>query len=204
MANATQKIVTPVGELAWVFITGQGKKDLNDKDRFCASVKYPADSAALKSVQAVLKEFWDNNKPKGKARPKSTGIKEELDKQGDPTGFFLVNFWTGTTFPDGSPKVVKTYSSKGTEVALGGKKIGNGSRGAISGVAAIYQNGPNCGVTLYLNAIQLTKFVEFTDDAGFGAVEDDDEDGWTGDDLNEDGFEAQDDPEPSTPAKVRL
>lgn len=187
-----EKIVTPIGELKWIFITGQGKKDLNGNDRYVASVAFPKGSAELKQVEEQIKAFWEANKPKGKARPKSTGVKEEFDKEGNPTGNFLVNFWTGIEFPDGSSKVIKTYNAKGAEVALGNRKIGNGSRGAISGAMDIYQNGPNCGVTLYLNAIQLTKFVEFSDDAGFSAVED--EDAWTGEDLNEDGFEPADAP----------
>jgi len=194
-----QKIVTPIGELAWVFITGKGKEDLNGKPRYCASIRYKNDSPELKSVTSVIMEFWDENKPKGKAKPKSTGIKEEFDKEGNPTGYTMLNFWTGIEFPDGSAKVVKTYNAKGVEVALGSKKIGNGSRGAISGVAGIYANGPNVGVTLYLNALQLTKFVEYSGGAGFTAVKD--EEGWTGDDLNEDGFEAVED---EAPAKARL
>jgi len=198
-----QKIVTPVGELAWVFITGQGKKDLNGNDRFTASLRLADDSKTLKTITAEIKAYWDENKPKGKVRFKSNGIREEQDKNGEATGFHLVNFWTGTSFPDGSAKVVKTYNAKGAEVALGGKKIGNGSRGAISGAMDIYQNGPNVGVTLYLNAIQLTKFIEFSSNTGFEAV-----DGWTGDDLNADNISAvtdtDTDPSSAGPAKVKL
>lgn len=184
-----EHMVTPVGDLKWVFITGQGKKDLNDNDRYVASVALKNDSPELETVTQLINSYWDENKPKGKVKAKSNGIKEEFDKDGNPTGYHLVNFWTGISFPDGSPKVIKTYNARGAEVALGAKKIGNGSRGAISGAMAIYKNGPNVGVTLYLNAVQLTKFVEFSSDAGFAAQED--EDGWTGEDLNDDGFEAQ-------------
>jgi len=184
-----ERIVTPVGDLKWVFITGQGKKDLNDNDRYVASVAFPSDSPELESITESINNYWNENKPKGKNKFKSNGIKEEFDKDGNATGYHLVNFWTGITFPDGSPKVIKTMNARGAEVALGIKKIGNGSRGAISGAMAIYQNGPNVGVTLYLNAIQLTKFVEFSSDAGFEVQED--EDGWTGEDLNEGGFPAQ-------------
>jgi len=184
-----ERMVTPVGDLKWVFITGRGKKDLNDNDRYVASVAFKNDSPELEKVSQLIETFWEENKPKGKNKYKSNGIKEEFDKEGKSTGYTLVNFWTGISFPDGSPKVIKTMNAKGAEVALGAKKIGNGSRGAVSGAMAIYQNGPNVGVTLYLNAIQLTKFVEFSSDAGFDVQED--EDGWTGEDLNEGGFEAQ-------------
>lgn len=180
-----ERMVTPKGELAWVFITGTGKKDLNDNDRFVASVKYKVDSAEHKKVEAILSEFWEENKPKGR-KQKSNGLRLE-EKDGKETGYVLLSFWTGLTFPDGKAKVIKTYNAKGAEVALGNKKIGNGSIGSISGAMAIYDSGPAaCGITLYLNAIQLTKFVEFKQDAGFEATED----GWTGEDLNENGFEA--------------
>jgi len=190
MSKAAQRLVTPVGDLMWVFITGKGKEDLNGNDRFVASVRFPEGDPALKKLQQQIDDFWEANKPKGAKRPKSTGIrpetvKDENDEQ-QPTGNILVNFWTGIAFPDGKPKVIKTMNAKGVEVSLGSKKIGNGSRGAISGVMDIYDNGPNKGVTLYLNAIQLTKFVEYSDDAGF-AVQDD-EDGFTGEELNDAGF----------------
>lgn len=65
---------------------------------------------------------------------------------------------------------------------------------------AIYENGPNIGVTLYLNGVQITKFVEYAEDAGFDAVEDE-EGGWTGEDLNDAGFESvSDNAEPTKTA----
>jgi len=201
MSNAATRLVTPVGDLMWVFITGNGKKDLNDKDRFVASVSLPEDSAQAQRITAEVDAFWEANKPKGSKKAKSTGIRIEEDKEGNPTGNILVNFWTGTSFPDGKAKVIKTMNSRGAEVSLGDKKIGNGSRGAISGVMDIYVNGPNKGVTLYLNAIQITKFVEYAADAGFEAQED--EGGFTGEDLNDAGFEAQTDTATETP-KVDL
>ena len=173
------KMVTPVGELVWVFITDQGKKDLNGNDRFVATVNLHKDSDEFKEVKAQIDEFWKENKPKG-AKLKSNGIKivqekveGEVDDEGEQlyrdTDMMSINFWTGITFPNGKPKVVKIHNAKGSEVSLGDKKIGNGSRGAISGAMGIYDQGPaSRGVTLYLNAIQLKKFVEFTGgDAGF-------------------------------------
>ncbi|MCI4435390.1 MAG: hypothetical protein JHC33_01085 [Ignisphaera sp.] len=192
MANAMQKFNSPVGNLAWVFITGNGKKDLNGNDRFVASLEFHKDDPALKQLEAQIMAFWEANKPSGAKLPKSTGIKVVKDKDGNPTDMRSVNFWTGTTNSDGSPKVIKTYNSKAVEVNLGNKKIGNGSRGAISGTMAIFDQGvANRGVTLYLNAIQITKFVEYQDGPGFTAAAE--EDGWTGED-SESGFEPQAEP----------
>jgi hypothetical protein len=188
MANAMQKFNSPVGNLAWVFITGAGKKDLNGNDRFVASLEFNKDDPALKQLEAQVMAFWEANKPSGAKLPKSTGVKVVKDKDGNPTDTRSVNFWTGTTNQDGSTRTIKTYNAKAVEVNLGNKKIGNGSRGAISGTMAIFDQGvANRGVTLYLNAIQITKFVEYQDGPGFVAA---DEDGWTGED-SESGFEPQ-------------
>ena len=167
---------TPVGELQWIFITGKGKKDLNDNDRFVASVVLDDDSDACQALKSDIDSFWNDNKPKGAKQPKSTGYKAEVDPEGNETGRTSFNFWTGTEFPDGRAKVIKVFNAKGAEVALGDRKIGNGSIGRIGGAMGIYSNGPNKGVTLYLNSLQLKKFVEFTGGDSFEAIDDDDDD----------------------------
>lgn len=192
MANATQKATFPKSgsaDLTWVFITGNGKKDLNGNDRYVASLEFHKDDPALAAIRAEIMAFWDANKPAGAKLPKSIGIKPVKDKDGNETDKVNVNFWTGTHNQDGSAKVIKTYNAKGVEAALGNKKIGNGSKGVISCTMGIFDQGvANRGVTLYLNAIQITKFVEYVDGPGFSAVED--EDGWTGEDADT-GFQAQ-------------
>ena len=67
---------------------------------------------------------------------------------------------------------------------------GIGALAVASGMAAIYDAGVAArGVTLYLDAIQLVKLVEYVQDAGFDADDDGDFDGA---ELNEDGFVAED------------
>lgn len=202
MAKPTLSLNTPVGNLNWIFISGEGKEDLNGNLRYSASV-YFSSRDEIKGLEAELNKFWEDNKPKSARKPKSMGVYHELKSKSDdkitqksvtipydteefePTGRFVVSAWTGTTNKDGSHKVVKTYNAKGAQVALGSKVIGEGSRGRLGVAAQVYENGPNIGLTLYLNGIQLTKFVEFTGGGSFDAV---DEDGWTGDDLNDDGM----------------
>jgi len=192
---ATERLVTPFGDLKWVFITGNGKKDLNDNDRFVASVAYPTDSPEAKSLTAKINAFWDANKGKGWKR-KSTGMSTEtvLNKETEerePTGNTIIQFWTGTKYPDGKAKVIKTMNARGVEVSLGSTRVGNGSKGAISGTMAIYDNGIAArGVTLYLNAVQIKKLVPYTDDAGFEVAEVEDDD-FTGADEDT-GFQASD------------
>jgi len=191
---ANERIVTPFGELKWIFITGKGKKDLNDKDRFVASVCWPEDSPEARAVTERVDAFWEANKGKG-WKQKSKGIAPELTKnpeteESEPTGNILISFWTGIKFPDGKDKVIKTMNARGVQVSLGSIRIGNGSIGAVSGVMAIYDSGPAArGVTLYLNAVQIKKLVKYEDDAGFVATEAEDDD-FTGEDEDT-GFQAQ-------------
>lgn len=205
------KFMSPKGELEWVTITGEGKQNLSGKFQYVASLVLDEEQA--KEVEAELDAFWAANKPKGVKTPKSNGLypqmrkTNETDEDGEaikePTGKFILAFKTGTTWPDGSPIKVKTYNAKGKEVALGATKIGNGSIGKIAGSYDIYTNKApgtgkviDAGITFYLNAIQISKLVEFSDSVGFEA----DEDGeWEGTD---DSFEGVNDAaeEPSEPS----
>lgn len=208
------KFMSPKGELEWVTITGKGKENLSGKFQYVASLVLTAEQA--EAVKAELDAFWAEHRPKGVKVPKSTGLYPQMCKTGEtdedgeaikePTGKFILAFKTGTTWPDGSPIKVKTYNAKGKEVVLGATKIGNGSLGKISGSYDIYTNkAPNtgkiidAGITFYLNAIQISKLEEFSDDAGFEA----DEDGeWEGEDDSFEGVheeQAESDEPKATP-----
>ncbi len=181
---------SPVGELQWVFITGKGKNDLNGNPRFVASIILPTDSEACKDFITEIESYWDENKPKGTKKPKSLGFKHLEDDNQELTGFTSFNFWTGISYQDGNEKVIPVSNAKGAEIALGEKKIGNGSRGRIAGAMDIYDQGSAVtrGVTLYLNGIQLTKFVEYKGGVDFDSVEDDE--------AGDDAFEGFDDEMP--------
>lgn len=188
MSKEVENVTTPVGDLEWIFITGKGKKDQQGNDRFVASVVLDKDSVLCKEFINDIDSFWDTNKPKKVKEAKSRGYRHLQDEENNDTGRISFNFWTGTTFQDGQAKEIKVFNAKGAEVALGTKKIGNGSRGRIKGAMGIYDTGPGaCGVTLYLNGIQLTKFIEFTGGVSFDEVEDGDED-FEG--FDEDGMNA--------------
>jgi len=226
MAKAKAKnFVSEKGELMWMFIDGEGKKDLNGKPRFQASIRYKNKSKELTEMKKIIAEYWKENGPKGR-KQKSNGIREEfekvldkkglvvLDENGSPkekaTGYHLVNYWTGITFQDGKSKKVDIYNAAGAKVMFT-KKIGNGSIGWISGAMGIYDREDGCGVTLYLNAVQLYKLIEFVGTTVLATPEDND--GWTGAD-EETGFESHDqevstedsniNKESSTPPKLNL
>lgn len=207
MANATKQFFSPKGELFWTNIRGEGKENMSGKMQYVSTLVLENDQHPI--VQE-LEQFWEENKPKNfKKAPKTSGwyyydaIKDEdgefvLDEEGNKTfdknGRIALQFKTGTTFPDGKNKVVGIYNAAGKPVqGITENIVGNGSIGKIKGAMGIYVNmTPNgktivdAGVTLYLNAIQVSKLEKYTADAGFDADEEHvgndgwDENEWTG------------------------
>lgn len=185
--NAVQAYESPVGDLEWVFITGEGKEDLQGVMKYQADVVLSAEVG--EQVKESVMSFWEENKPRGAKQPKSIGLyphtvkDEEASKaEGEniykKTGKVVIRFKTGTEYVSGDQKIIKTFNSKGNEVSLHGKKIGNGSRGRCIGSIAIYNIGKATqGVTFYLDAVQLSKFVEFVGSATpSGAIDEEDGD----------------------------
>lgn len=179
-------VVTPVGKLHYVLISGQGKLNYNeDAYNYVATVNLTgADAEGLKAkIDDVLGEV-----AKGKTI-KSKGYRElleddegiytptkntaERDAKAKKTGIWAFTFSTGVKFADGKQKKISVYNSANppTRINLGDKRVGNGSKGAISGKLQRYEKGKEVGVSLFLNAIQLVDFIEYVGDAGFDAQE---------------------------------
>lgn len=153
---------TPKGEIRWAYLTGQGKKNLNGIDEFTLQIVVPADEA--EEAISQIETFWNENKPKGAKEPKSTGYKT------DEKGNVVFTLKTKTVYQDGTPKEIRIFNAKAEQVKLpDGVRVGNGSRGRASGIMAIYDGGVAArGVTLYLDAVQLTKFQSYAGpDSGF-------------------------------------
>lgn len=199
----TLAVKTPVGDLKWVIFNGEGKENMSGRMKYQADLVLPVESEECKNLKAMIDQYWADNRPSGlpaKKPAKSMGYKLEkepvLDEDGNKqygddgkvvsreTGNMVFTFSTDTTYPSGDPKVINIFNSKGNKVDLGSKKIGNGSRGQLSGAMGIYtvtdskKNVTDAGVTLYLNSIRLTKFVEFSGEEQWDEA--DEEDGWTG------------------------
>lgn len=188
------KIVTPVGDLLWVHISGQGKLNYNKDGReYVATVRLSGKPA--EELKAAIDAVYDEDHT-SKYNLRSKGYKELKGEDGKLTGEIDFNFKTQTTFQDGTQKTIQVFNKNAEKVSLGSKKIGNGSRGAISGSAQYYINGKEDGVSLWLNSVQLTKFVEYEDNGGFAKAEGDDGD-FTGVQDDESGFTGQ--PEKETP-----
>lgn len=186
MATKGTKLDTPVGELMYINITGDGKNTAmpGEPARMCfvCSIKFKKDSEELKVIQGIINEEWKRycTETGIKGRPKTTGIKPvmvpklvdgkpELDDYGAPikveSDEVLVNFSTGTKWQDGSPQEVKVFDHKGSDVTSIIKaatwKIGNGSKGKVFGTASGNSTGGTAKVSLYLRGIQLAKLVKY-------------------------------------------
>lgn len=167
-----QKVKSPRGELKWVFIDGEGREDQSGNMKYSACVVMTPEEA--QPMIDAIDEFWEENKPRAAKKPKSLGFANEKVNEKE-TGNISFMFKTNVTYPDGKANVVDVYNAKAKKISLGGRKIGNGSEGYISGSMDVYttdKTGKTAGVTLYLNAVQLTKFVEYEGNTGFEAEED--------------------------------
>ena len=178
------KIATPVGELRWVFIVGEGRdqSEANDGSKMqkMASLVLHKDSPECKKLMAdidvVWKEYKAANPTKIKAAtvPKSLGYKLIKDPDTDEeTDEMIFAFKTNSKYPDGKPNNITVYSAGGKKLVNGSKYIidgidydpaetfiGNGSTGILHGEAAGYEYAKSYGVSLYLKAVQLGSLAE--------------------------------------------
>lgn len=142
------KLKTPVGELRYVFIKGEGRNQAMpgqpERMQFVASVVLKKDSAQHKQLLASINTEWDAYKSanglKPAQQPKTNGIKPVMDKEtGAETDYVLATFKTNTKWADGNPQVVKVFDHKGNDITTAFQKadwsIGNGTTGIIHGTA---------------------------------------------------------------------
>jgi hypothetical protein len=180
-----------VGNLEWVIISGQGKLNtLNDKYQYTATVVMSPEEA--QPLIDEINEFFETHKVKkfAKKDAQSLGFRphkvktDELDEDDQPIyeedGNIAFTFKTDTEFKDGNKKKIKVFNAKGGEVDLGSRAIGNGSRGRLKGVVRYYETPKEHGVSLYLNAVQLSKFVPYVGGVQMDEMVDEDGDGFEG------------------------
>jgi hypothetical protein len=212
--NDLVNVVTPVGELFYVNISGQGKENYDeDGYEYTASIRLTGEKAQklIADIDEVVQKM-----PKGETL-KSCGYKELVkDKEGNLrspslrkpktdeetlSGIFEFSFKTNTTYGDGKAKKIGVRNANAEPVSLGDKRVGNGTIGAISGKMRGKSYKEEYSVTLYLNAIQIAKFVEYVGDDGFDEVEGD----FQGVEDEETGFVGQPETngEAEAPAKVK-
>lgn len=168
------KFKTPLGELKYVFITGEGRNQAmpgnEERMQFVASLELTKGSVQHKALQASINAEWDAYKVKAglkpAVQPKTNGIKPVLDKEtGAETDKVLVTFKTDTKWRDGKPQIIKIFDHKGSDITTAvhnaGWSIGTGSTGVIHGSASGNDVGGAHKVTLYLTAVQIAKLVKY-------------------------------------------
>lgn len=177
MANVYLPFKTPVSEIQWITITGEGKPTMSG-DKFQYTATAVLSEVQAKTILDELQVFWKDNRPKGALAKQSKPVvkpymvkTDEVDVDGDPIKvhktddaggkLYVMQAKTYTTNKDGKPTRVPVLNSKGKPVVLGDKIIGAGSRGVIHGAIGIYNVDGSNGLTWYLNKVQLTKFVEY-------------------------------------------
>jgi len=183
MAKGT-KVKTKVGNLKYVFITGEGSnqamKGEEPRMQYVASLVCPKNGEVHKHFEKQVMSEWESYKSQFgvKGLPKTNGIKDEMMKDPEgtvdpateevrriPTGNVIIGFKTNTKWPDGNPQVVKVYDRKGTDITSAIRSvawsIGEGSEGVIHGTAMGNNVGGTHKVTLYLTAVQLSKLVKY-------------------------------------------
>jgi len=194
MALAKEKMVFGPGTLEWTFITGDGKLNtLKNPPLREYKTTLSVGHERAKILATKIFDFWEANKPKKFDEPNSLGIKFQNKSDGEQVDSdfwkkFCVaykrrlldapfddedikfNLSTRTEFKDskGNSKPCKIHvkNAKNKTISLS-ESIGNGSVGNVSAVMAIYETDTTAGVTLYLKAIQLLKFVPYDEDDGF-------------------------------------
>ena len=192
MAKDYLTFTSPLGTLEWVTITGTGKKKYDPTNALTDEPKNFQYTANLiiteeeaKKLTAEFLKFWREFKPAGATKQTYDIVKpvmvNVLDAAGKPTvdedgakvmkpnGKWMITAKTGVLGWKDKPTVVNVYRpnldkfGKLVPLDLGDKEIGNGSTGVIHGKIGINGFGGNEGLMVYLNGIQLLKFVERTD-----------------------------------------
>jgi hypothetical protein len=189
MAHAKEAFTSPLGNPKWTFVEGKGKEDDKGNCKYQTVIRVHESAKGVKEKMDRIDEFWKENKPKqAKPRPVHKAYKfEEDDETGEKTGYVLFGFSTSTTWPSGDTKQIKIFTAGNPkkdipvrEVALNGKKIGEESRARAIGTLAIYEYEKQFGTTLFLDAMQLTKFVEYVggiDASDVEAIDDEESEG---------------------------
>lgn len=168
------KIKTPMGELKYVFITGEGRNQAMPGEparmQFVVSLELTKNSAQHKALLAEIDREWvaykEKNGLKPAQQPKTNGIKVVMDKEtGAETDKVLVTFKTDTKWKDGKAQLVKVFDHKGTDITIAVHSatwsIGTGSTGVIHGSAVGNNIGGAHKVTLYLTAVQIAKLTKY-------------------------------------------
>lgn len=162
------KFITPTGSVKFPYITKQDKKG-----KFSIALTFNPKDIEFQALIAKLTEAEKEFEKKYRGKPY---FKKDyrLDESGEKieTGLVLMQF--KTTFPLISDEDSKIFDAKGTKIK---NDIGWGSKCKVSFVLSAYDQDGNCGITKYLQGIQVIELQELGSSAsGLGFKE---ENGYT-------------------------
>ncbi len=187
---------TPFGNLNWCSVNGKGVANYNeDGFQYQATIYLKGEDAKqlIDDIDEVL------GKPVKGSKIKSLGYhpicrdkkgKQLIDEDGSIIYFkkddikdldmhdeWAFQFKTGVEFADGNKKQIDIFDSEPDKgpIDFSNQKIGNGSIGSIQGLLKRWERKKGkkitCGVSLFLNKIQITELVPYSADAGFKKVD---------------------------------
>ena len=180
MSNKTKVQIGPA-VLAWTVVSGQGLQNYN-KDGYNFTATAIVDGGEAQLIANQFKELIAVINPKGELDMDSVPFRimtDEVNDKGelaykllklDNPSFdldaskkygFRLQQSTINTFTK-QKQTIKLYDSKGVEFEMpDGAGIGNGSKGVVFGTAVAWGRGRKCGVSLYLDGVQVLDLNEF-------------------------------------------
>ena len=170
------------GEFAWMVVSGKGLQNYN-KDGFDYTGTVIVSGEDAQNVANQLKALMGDTLSEKGMSMDNVPFRLLTDKKADDgsLAYELVKLDTpsfdnldkkaryGFRFRNstingftGKPQVIGIHDAKGVETTMPeGMGIGNGSKGVIFGTAVAYTRGRKCGVSLYLDKVQITDLKEF-------------------------------------------
>lgn len=168
MADKKTKTQSPIGDLMYVMVTGQGKENY-DGDGFEYQVCVDVPNAEADPYIDEIEDFLEDNAPKG-GEQASSPYKTIEDDDTIPEGVTRFTYKTRTEFTDAKgvtkDTVVDILDSAGNKTKLPeGIFIGNGSTGKAIGTLVLWERGnrkkTEYGASLYLKKVQIKDFVPY-------------------------------------------
>ena len=198
--NETVKFTPPRFSALWCHLDKPDTK-FSEKGVYSVKAKMNPDSPKVQEFLAFLdeqgktaldkaRELINQEKNPGKRKQKLEALvlnppyEQEYDENGEETGSVLVNLKTSATYTnkDGEEvqRTIPMCDAHRVAIDATATKIGNGSTLCVKGtVGHNYVSAQNKAyVTLYINAVQLIKLVEYEADSFDGFEEE--EDGYYG------------------------
>ena len=170
------------GKFAWMVVSGKGLPNFN-KDGFDFTGTVLVSGKEAQAMANELKALMGDTLSEKGMKMENVPFRRLTDKKGDDgeLAYELVKLEKpsfdgldesavyGFRFRNptknsstGKDQIIRIYDAKGVETTMPeGMGIGNGSEGIIYGTAVAWVRGRNCGVSLYLDGVQITELKEF-------------------------------------------